>query len=556
MKCVSPKVWLVGLPCVCAFALHRSHSTGAAAVSSSKCMDDPESCASGVKQMAETARTITQEVHHELNATRRRFDKILKEFEGCNSLMSQVNSYRSSFATKVRSHTQCRQQQKADNDVTMMCKKVLSAAETNRTLLCERESLTRATNDLVPLCKPAVKQSLGMWLEDMAELFNIRYMEWKKDYAACQNAEVALRTQAAECSVAEGTLAQQTQLCGGDLDSLESFLCSWATGFGARCSSYESCLASALTRHSDAVREAEASVVRWRKSWLAAARMECMAKAIDGSGAVDQAKMHACNGKNITDMSFLNFTIEKPPSKAGCPTPEIYPGSTLYREEVYGKLPAGLSVRQPTPCLLSLCSTVDLKKLHRDVPIRGTTDITTYNNTLYMSGVRAFDMWTDGRNGAPVYWLDAPKDETYTFEVDCRLVKGGEKLIAFVSVYDGPDGANNFPFTFGPRTWGGNGVGIENIGSVYSKDANPGLGEDPFVWHRLRVVRRPGVVFDTAYRRLDGSDWVQVSSGMTPSHIQSEGTRIALGLKQGGSYGVIEFRNLVVYGGEPRNCMS
>ena len=25
--------------------------------------------------------------------------------------------------------------------------------------------------------------------------------------------------------------------------------------------------------------------------------MECMAKAIDGSGAVDQAKMHACNGK-------------------------------------------------------------------------------------------------------------------------------------------------------------------------------------------------------------------------------------------------------------------
>ena len=59
--------------------------------------------------MAETARTITQEVHHELNATRRRFHKILKEFVGCNSLMSQVNSYRSSFATKVRSHTQCRQ---------------------------------------------------------------------------------------------------------------------------------------------------------------------------------------------------------------------------------------------------------------------------------------------------------------------------------------------------------------------------------------------------------------------------------------------------------------
>jgi len=92
MKFVSPKVWLVGLPCVWAFALHRSHSTGAATVSFSKCMDDPESCAWGVEQMVETARTITQEVHHELNATRKRFDKIIKEFVGCDTLMSQVNS--------------------------------------------------------------------------------------------------------------------------------------------------------------------------------------------------------------------------------------------------------------------------------------------------------------------------------------------------------------------------------------------------------------------------------------------------------------------------------
>ena len=68
--------------------------------------------------------------------------------------------------------------------------------------------------------------------------------------------------------------------CGSKLDSLESFSCSWATGYATRCSSYDTCYASVLTRHSDTVREANASVVRWRKSWLAAARMECMAKAI------------------------------------------------------------------------------------------------------------------------------------------------------------------------------------------------------------------------------------------------------------------------------------
>ena len=71
------------------------------------------------------------------------------------------------------------------------------------------------------------------------------------------------------------------------------------------------------------------------------------------------------------------------------------------------------------------------------------------------------------------------------------------------------------------------------------------------MWHRLRVVHRPGVVFDNIYRRFDGSDWVQVRNGMKSSHIQSEGMKFALVLKQGTSVGEIEFRNLVVFGGEP-----
>ena len=40
-----------------------------------------------------------------------------------------------------------------------------------------------------------------------------------------------------------------------------------------------------------------------------------MEKVIDGSGAVDQAKMHACNVNNI---------IDKLPSKAVCPTPGFF----------------------------------------------------------------------------------------------------------------------------------------------------------------------------------------------------------------------------------------
>ena len=68
-------------------------------------------------------------------------------------------------------------------------------------------------------------------------------------------------------------------LCGSKLDSLGCFLCSWATEYATRCSSYDTCYASVLTKHFDTVREANASVVRWCKSCLVAARMECMAKA-------------------------------------------------------------------------------------------------------------------------------------------------------------------------------------------------------------------------------------------------------------------------------------
>ena len=194
-------------------------------------------------------------------------------------------------------------------------------------------------------------------------------MEWKEDYAACQHAEVALRTQAAECSSAEGTLAQRAQRCGiSTAWSPSRVLGKLDLELGAPCM-------RVVLHLLYAVREAGAAVVRWRKSWLSTARMECMAKVIDGSGAVDLAKMHACNGKNIADLSFLNFTIDKLPSKAACPTPEIYPGSTLYREEIYGQLPAGLSVRPPTPCPCSIRSTVDLNKLHFDVSKPRSTDV-------------------------------------------------------------------------------------------------------------------------------------------------------------------------------------
>ena len=65
---------------------------------------------------------------------------------------------------------------------------------------------------------------------------------------------------------------------------------------------------------------------------------------------IDEAKLHACNGQNITNMTFIEIVIHQPPNKAECPTPEIYPGLILCNSELYGNLPGSVKVREPTLC--------------------------------------------------------------------------------------------------------------------------------------------------------------------------------------------------------------
>jgi len=361
--------WLLflGLPCVRALDLHDSFWTSVAGGSLSRCMADPETCAAGAVEMRETAKTVKLQVHEELNGTRTRLDKIDLDFVECNSLVSQVRSkHRSTFDEKAETHRMCRQQEQADQDAAMMCKKILSAVKANRTLLCERQSLTESTLDVVPLCTPTWGEEVGMWLDDMAEAFDAKYAQWIKDDEACQVAEEMIPRQESTCHIAAGKVKSRDEECGRALDSVESFSCSWATGFATRCSSYDACFTSVLTRHAEAVREANASVARWRKSWVSAARMDCMADAMDSSGTADQAKMSACDGDNITNITFLKIDIQQSPNKTVCPSPDIYPGSAAYRDEVYGKLPGGLTVRQPTPCHWLPNATVDVSSSQQE----------------------------------------------------------------------------------------------------------------------------------------------------------------------------------------------
>ena len=73
--------------------------------------------------MREMASTIKTEVLAELNATRKRLHQMASDFVDCNTLTSQVSSYRLTFRTEVKSHSSCRKQRHAENDVSMACEK-------------------------------------------------------------------------------------------------------------------------------------------------------------------------------------------------------------------------------------------------------------------------------------------------------------------------------------------------------------------------------------------------------------------------------------------------
>jgi len=176
----------------------------------------------------------------------------------------------------ARKHRVCREAQKSLLSASTTCKKLLRAVKANETLLCNRESLTAHPSDLVSLCEPSTLEPLGMWLKDMMETFAERHTLWQKDSGMCQEEKHVVPAQEDACRISQETLKSQEEDCDGKLDKMQTLACSWVTGFASRCTSYDICFAPVRTRHADEVRQTNVSVQRWKKSWLAASRMECM----------------------------------------------------------------------------------------------------------------------------------------------------------------------------------------------------------------------------------------------------------------------------------------
>ena len=127
---------------------------------------------------------------------------------------------------------------------------------------------------------------------------------------------------------------------------------------------------------------------------------------------------------------------------------------------------------------------VDVNKLHFDQSRPGSTDIKVCGETLTMKGSGNLDLW-----------LVASTDDTYMRSIVGWSVEGVLSFLwcqcTMVLYFRHPEHGRVTVSAL--RTW--------NSRTTSEARRLKSFGEVSFVLHRLRVVR-PGVVFDTAYRRL------------------------------------------------------
>jgi len=174
--------------------------------------------------------------------------------------------------------------------------------KSNRTSLQEGKSDSERVGSR-GVVRETLRALVGMWLEDIVGSFSTRYTQWTQENHERQEARkgdpwAGMQVQHKRSNVAANLTVWSPSRVVGQLDSR----------VGAPRTIFV--FSSVLTRHSNAVREANTIVVRWKKSRLAAFRMECMANAMNASGSVDEAKIHACDGDNITDISYLKLVID------------------------------------------------------------------------------------------------------------------------------------------------------------------------------------------------------------------------------------------------------
>lgn len=511
---------------------------------------------------------MTEQLLKDHNVSQAYIDLVAGNVSTCSSSAS-FSSFEKSYADTLPLHRPCREAESGLKAVYDACVARVAADCDSKTAWCAAYDTLNVEPNKEECTANA--ENREAWLRRLQTEFTTKYDTLISKKTKCENYTILCQ------QPCDGTaLSAKTAECDGFLNTIESSACQWASGMKSLRDGSQSCYDGKKQAYEDAEAATQILEADRKVQYRALQRLLCLLGALGNATAgqaPDAAVIDSCKAATHTG-DVLTISYPLLPGYTTPPAPTKYPCTSAYEADVYTDLPSSVTVRAcasstacpamtPTTTTTTTpgCEPVNMNDLQLDLPSPpsgSSTDITVNGEILTVTGSGMLDQWGT-RNGAPLAWMHAPQSDIYTFEVDCRLVKGSDQLNSIMTVYDGPDGSQEIPFNFGPRTWGGQGVGVQKIMTTlyddYTQRPNPGRGEDPFLWHRLRIVRRPhptGASFDVAYRVVGGGDWVEVRKGLIPDYWKVKGTRIALGLKQKKGDGEVEFRNLVVHAGEPK----
>jgi hypothetical protein len=194
-----------------------------------------------------------------------------------------------------------------------------------------------------------------------------------------------------------------------------------------------------------------------------------------------------------------------------------------------------------TPLDESLFEEIPMKDFKEDFPNREENDLWNISEQeILVISKGNHPIWMQNRAKAPLVWINAPKG-SWSAMVDIRLDGScDDMVISLFGVYDGPDGSGNVPFSFGPRTWSGSGVGYQ---SMHLQDYSGADGKNadfklnPYEWQTCMIVKHSDSTYDFYVCESTsplGRKWKQITGNRLPVCAvgSCKGERIHLGVKQ------------------------
>jgi len=301
------------------------------------------------------ATASVEQANKEINETHADAKEYQDEIDGDRNAIKACKvdnaSFLPSFVKQVEKHKLCRDKQSSADQQHKDCQKQQDADNKLRDTTCTSGIYAKTPADLVTLCQPGIGVALGPWLRSTWETFETTTIEWVRGRDVCLNATNAAQSTATRCTKLAKDLESQATICEQDLANIETFTCSQTTEHAVLCREYDSCYNDRLATYQAKVKEVPGRIEKWRGAVEDLEKLKCFANAVTSKGEPDAAQMNVCRNKTYMESSKISVTTGTVPARKSCDESLIYPGSRLYKTNVYRDLPKSIQIRDPIVCL-------------------------------------------------------------------------------------------------------------------------------------------------------------------------------------------------------------